>query len=69
VRNAAIEAGLITEAEIEEVMLLLSDPKFTAHLHDVFGHGPQAGNGENPFEVIRKHRHLCIGAQGALCAH
>jgi SAM-dependent methyltransferase len=29
VHNAAIEAGLVTKAEFEEAMLLLSDPQFT----------------------------------------
>jgi hypothetical protein len=36
VHDAAIEAGLVTEAEFEEVMLLLSDPKFTAFTSTMF---------------------------------
>jgi hypothetical protein len=36
VHNAAIEAGLVTEAEFEEVMLLLSDPQFTAFTSTMF---------------------------------
>ena len=36
VHKAAIEAGLVTEAEFEEVMLLLSDPQFTAFTPTMF---------------------------------
>jgi SAM-dependent methyltransferase len=36
VHKAAIEAGLVSEAEFEEVMLLLSDPQFTAFTPTMF---------------------------------
>ena len=36
VHKAAIEAGLVTQAEYEEVMLLLSDPQFTAFTSTMF---------------------------------
>ena len=46
VHDAAIEAGLVTEAEFEEVMLLLSDPQFTDFTSTMFsavGRQPQTG--------------------------
>jgi len=36
VHKAAIEAGLVSEAEFEEAMLLLSDPQFTAFTPTMF---------------------------------
>jgi SAM-dependent methyltransferase len=36
VHKAAIEAGLVSEAEFEEAMLLLSDPQFTAFTSTMF---------------------------------
>jgi hypothetical protein len=44
VHKAAIEAGLVSEAEFEEVMLLLRDPRFTAFTPTMFsamGRKPQ----------------------------
>ena len=51
VQKAAVEAGLISEAEFEEVMLLLSDPQFTAFTPTMFsaiGRKPETPTRRSP---------------------